>query len=52
MQVTDAMRIKGKIENYGTSPGQKDLLAPLPEEFADRKLAAMPISMSFGESAA
>ncbi|MDP2388764.1 MAG: polyribonucleotide nucleotidyltransferase, partial [Acidobacteriota bacterium] len=34
----EAMRIKGKIENYGTvSKVGKDLIASLPEEFADRK---------------
>ena len=35
------MRIKGKIENYGTvAKVEKDLIATLPEEFADRKLEA------------
>ncbi len=36
----DAMRIKGKIENYGTvAKVEKDLIANLPEEFATSKAA-------------
>ncbi len=36
----DAMRIKGKIENYGTvAKVEKDLIANLPEEFAASKAA-------------
>ncbi len=36
----DAMRIKGKIENYGTvAKVEKDLIANLPEEFATSKSA-------------
>jgi polyribonucleotide nucleotidyltransferase len=39
--LNDAMRIKGKIENYGTvAKVEKEMLAGLPEEFADRKLEA------------
>ncbi len=50
--LNDAMRIKGKIENYGTvAKVQKEMLAGLPEEFADRKLDAKAIFHGLEEKA-
>ena len=46
------MRIKGKIENYGTvAKVEKDLIATLPEEFADRKLDAKGLFHGLQEKA-
>src|SRR5688572_509746 len=50
--LNDAMRIKGKIENYSTvATVEKDLIATLPEEFADRKLAAKGLFHGLQEKA-
>jgi polyribonucleotide nucleotidyltransferase len=50
--LNDAMRIKGKIENYGTvAKVEKEMLAGLPEEFADRKLEAKGVFQVLQERA-
>src|SRR5688572_20391331 len=50
--LNDAMRIKGKIENYGTvAKVEKDLIATLPEEYADRKLDAKGLFHGLQEKA-
>ncbi|MFA5908248.1 MAG: polyribonucleotide nucleotidyltransferase [Vicinamibacterales bacterium] len=46
----EAMRIKGKIENYGTVARiEKEFAANLPEEFADRKSAVKGIFQDLQE---
>ncbi len=50
--LNDAMRIKGKLENYATvAKVEKDLIATLPEEFADQKLAAKGLFHDLQEKA-
>ncbi|MEO8681686.1 MAG: polyribonucleotide nucleotidyltransferase, partial [Vicinamibacterales bacterium] len=50
--LNEAMRIKGKIENYATvAKIGKDMLADLPEEFADRKLEAKSLFHGLEEKA-
>ncbi|MGE0864662.1 MAG: polyribonucleotide nucleotidyltransferase, partial [Vicinamibacterales bacterium] len=50
--LNDAMRIKGKIENYGTvAKLEKDLVATLPEEFAAQKGEAKALFHGLQEKA-